>query len=167
MIISQMVAVAKDWAIGRDNDLIWKLSADLKLFKEKTMGHHMLMGRKNFESIGRALPGRTSVIVTRNPDFIIDGCITVTSIEEGLELAKNNGETELFIIGGGEIYKQTLAQTDRIYLTIVDAEFPDADTHYPALNLSEWVSSEQYHASADEKNEYGFSFQLLNRRKNG
>lgn len=171
MIISQIVAVAKDWAIGKDNDLLWRLSADLKLFKEKTMGRHVLMGRKSFESIlevlGKPLPGRTSIVVTRNTDYKAEGCIVVSSVEAGIAIAKEKGEEELFITGGGQIYKQALPLTNRVYLTIVDASFPEADTHYPILNLAEWNSSQQLHAKADEKNEYDFSFQLLNRRPNG
>ena len=106
MKISQIVAISANRAIGKDNDLIWRLPADLKHFKNITMGHCMLMGRKNFESIGRPLPGRITIIVSRDITYKIEGCHTVNSISDGVELAKSLEETELMIIGGGQIYEQ-------------------------------------------------------------
>ena len=157
MKISQIVAVANNNVIGKDNDLIWRLPADLKHFKNITMGHCMLMGRKNFESIGRALPGRTTIIVSRNKDYKADGCHTVFSIEEGVNLAKSLKENELMIIGGGQIYEQSLQDTSKVYYTAVHESF-DGDTFYPELPKSDWkLLSEELHI-ADEKNKYDYTF---------
>ena len=157
MIISQIVAVAENNVIGKDNDLIWRLPADLKYFKNTTSGHHILMGRKNYESIGRPLPNRTSVIITRNKDYKAEGCIVVNSIEEALEVAKANGETEAFIIGGGEIYKSSLQQTDKIYYTEIHETF-DGDTFYPELDKTIWKETAREKHLKDEKNPYDYSF---------
>lgn len=157
MIISQIVAVAENGAIGKDNDLIWRLPTDLKYFKEITTGHHIIMGRKNYESIGRPLPNRTSVIITRNKDYKAEGCIIVNSIEEALEVAKSNGETEAFIIGGGEIYRSSLDITQTIYYTEVHESF-EADTFYPHLEENIWVETSREYHTKNEKNAYNFSF---------
>tara|TARA_B100000809_G_scaffold9889_1_gene9321 strand:+ start:312 stop:809 length:498 start_codon:yes stop_codon:yes gene_type:complete len=157
MIISQIVAVAKNNVIGKDNDLIWRLPADLKHFKNITMGHCMLMGRKNYESIGRPLPGRTTIIVTKNKNYKIEGCHIVFSIEEGISLAKSLEETELMIIGGGEIYKQSLHLTKKIYYTAIDEEF-DGDTFYPILSPNDWLLTSDKHHLADDKNNYPYTF---------
>ena len=157
MIISQIVAVAENGAIGKDNDLIWRLPADLRYFKEITTGHHIIMGRKNYESIGRPLPNRTSVIITRNNDYKADGCIVVNSIKEALDIAKNNGETEAFIIGGGEIYQSSLEITKKVYFTEVHESF-EADTYYPSLDKNQWTETSREFHSKDEKNAHDFSF---------
>lgn len=157
MIISQIVAVAENKVIGKDNDLIWRVPADLRYFKETTSGHHILMGRKNYESIGRPLPNRTSVIITRNKDYQAEGCIVVNSIEEALKVAKANGETEAFIIGGGEIYKSSLQQTDKIYYTEIHETF-DGDTFYPELDKTTWKETAREKHLKDEKNPYDYSF---------
>lgn len=162
MLISQIVAVANNQVIGKDNDLIWRLPADLKHFKNITMGHCMLMGRKNYESIGRPLPGRTTIIVTRNPKYTAEGCHTVTSIEEGIVLAQSLHETELMIIGGGQIYEQSLKDTAKVYYTTVHETF-DGDTFYPKLPVNEWdLISEEKHI-ADEKNKHDFTFKVFER----
>lgn len=157
MIISQIVAVAENGVIGKDNDLIWRLPADLKYFKATTSGHHIIMGRKNYESIGRPLPNRTSVIITRNKDYKAEGCIVVNSIKEALEVAKASGETEAFIIGGGEIYKSSLELTDKIYYTEVHETF-EGDTFYPALDKKTWKEVTRENHFAEEKNPYAYSF---------
>ena len=157
MVISQIVAVANNNVIGKDNDLIWRLPADLKHFKNITMGHCMLMGRKNFESIGRPLPGRTTIIVTRNKDYKVDGCHTVFSIEEGIDLAKSLNETELMIIGGGQIYEQSLPSTSKIYFTAVHETF-EGDTSYPTLSSDKWTLTNEENHSANEKNKHDFTF---------
>jgi dihydrofolate reductase len=157
MVISQIVAVANNNVIGKDNDLIWRLPADLKHFKNITMGHCMLMGRKNFESIGRPLPGRTTIIVTRNKDYKVDGCHTVFSIEEGIDLAKSLNETELMIIGGGQIYEQSLPSTSKIYFTAVHETF-EGDTFYPTLSSDTWTLTNEENHSANEKNKHDFTF---------
>lgn len=162
MKVSQIVAISTNRAIGKDNDLVCHLPADMKFFRQTTTGHHIIMGRKNYESIGRPLPKRTNVIISRNPSYKAQGCITVSSIEEALDLAKKNGEDEAFIIGGGQIYKQSLNLTDTIYLTQVHTKL-DGDTFYPDLEETEWEKiSEEYH-SKDEKNLYDYSFQKFTR----
>lgn len=127
-----------------------------------TTGHHVIMGRKSFQSIGRPLPNRTNVIITRDLFFVATGCTIVHSLEEALELAEANGETEAFIIGGGEIYHKSWPYLDRLYLTEVDTE-PEGDVFFPAVNEMEWreLSSEAH--PADEKNEFGFVFRILER----
>lgn len=157
MKVSQIVAVAKNGAIGKNNDLIWRLPADLKYFKEITTGHHIIMGRKNYESIGRPLPNRTSIIITRNKDYKAEGCIVVNSLTEAIAVAKANNETEAFIIGGGEIYNMSMDITDRIYYTLVHENF-DADTFYPVLDKKKWKESNKIDFKSDEKNPFDYSF---------
>jgi dihydrofolate reductase len=129
--ISIIVAISNQTrAIGKKNELLWKIPNDLKRFKELTTGHPIIMGRKTFESIGRPLPNRTNVIITRNKDYTFENCSVVGSLDEAIELAKKIDKEEIFIIGGGEIYKQALPFTDRLYLTVVDDE-PKADTFFP------------------------------------
>ncbi|HSE98913.1 MAG TPA: dihydrofolate reductase [Blastocatellia bacterium] len=164
MIISIIVAMDEKGGIGRDNRLPWRLSADLKKFKELTMGHHIILGRKTFESIGRPLPGRHSVIVTHQPGYIAEGCFVVHSLDDALRFAREQGENESFICGGAEIYAQALGRTDRIYLTRVHAVV-GADTFFPEWDESEWQVEESYHHPADEKNEHSFTFKLLTRSK--
>lgn len=162
MKISQIVAISENRAIGKDNDLIWRLPADLKHFKEVTMGHCMLMGRKNFESIGRPLPGRTTIIVTRDTNYKMEGCHVVNSIESGIELAKSLNEQELMVIGGGEIYNQTLSITQKLYLTEVHEGF-DADTFYPEIDDKDWKVVEEESFQKDEKNPFDYTFKTLER----
>lgn len=160
MIVSAIVATARNLVIGKDNDIPWYLPADLKYFKRTTLNHHILMGRKSFESIGRALPKRTNVVITRNPYFIASNCLVARSLEEALEIAHNNGEEEAFIIGGGEIYRQSIPLLDRLYLTEVDIE-PEGTVYFPQLNLEEWtLISEEAH-EPDEKNEVAYTFKVL------
>ncbi|NUO03715.1 MAG: dihydrofolate reductase, partial [Saprospiraceae bacterium] len=121
MIISAIVAVAKNNVIGKNGEIPWYLPADLRFFKQTTLNHHVIMGRRSFDSIGRPLPKRTNVVITRDPFFVGTGCIVAHSVEEALHIARNNGETEAFIIGGGEIYAQSMPYWDRLYLTRVDA----------------------------------------------
>ena len=161
MIVSLIVAVSKNGVIGKDNDLIWHLPKDMRFFKETTMGHHVIMGRKNFESIPHKyspLPNRTNVIITRQADYIAEGCVVVNSVEAALEIAKQNGDTEPFIIGGGQIYKIALEQklVDKIYLTKVYHSF-EGDTFFPELN-AEWKEKERIDHKADEKHAYCYSF---------
>jgi dihydrofolate reductase len=164
MIISAIVAVAHNNIIGKDNEIPWYLPADFAYFKRVTLNHHIIMGRNCYESIGRPLPKRTNIVVTRNPFYIVSGCITVHSIAEGLQLAQQNGETEAFIIGGGEIYKQTMHLLDRVYLTQVDVN-TEGDVFFPKLDPAEWrLVSEEKHTK-DEKNEWDFTFQIYERNR--
>jgi len=137
MIISIIVAVAENQVIGYNNQLLWRLKEDLQRFKSLTLGHPIIMGRKTYESIGRPLPGRMNVIITRDICYKAEGCVIVNSLAETFD--KANSTSELFIIGGGEIYKQSLPLVDKIYLTRVHASFP-GDTFFPELDLTEWVT---------------------------
>jgi len=160
MIISLIAAMDRRRGIGKDNRLPWRLSADMKRFRELTMGHHLIVGRKTFESIGKALPGRQMIIVTRQVDFQADGCLVAQSVHEALKLARERGESEVFVIGGAEIYAQSLALADRLYLTLVDAEV-EADAFFPEFNENDWLTQEIAHYQADEKNQFPFTFKLL------
>ena len=130
-IISMIAVISeKTRALGIKNALLWKIDGDLPRFKKLTTGHPIIMGRKTYESIGRPLPNRTNIVITRNPDFKPDGVVVVSSTEKALEIARKTGTDEIFVIGGGEIYKQALPFVDRLYLTIVHDE-PKADTFFP------------------------------------
>ena len=138
MKVSLIVAVAKNGVIGKNDNLIWHLPNDMRFFKETTMGHHVIMGRKNFESIPhkfRPLPNRTNVVITKQTDYKAKGCIVVNSVEDALVIAKKNGDKEPFIIGGGQIYKLALEKNlvDKIYLTRIHHSF-EGDTFFPELN---------------------------------
>lgn len=155
MTISIIVAVADNNAIGLNNQLLWHISEDLKRFKSLTSGHHIIMGRKTFESIGKPLPNRTNIVISRNPNFKPEGCIVVCSLDEALVIARN--EQEVFIIGGGEIYKQVLPLTDRIYLTRVHGSFP-ADTFFPELELMDWEVESTQKGKPAESDELHYTF---------
>ena len=163
MTVSIIVAMAENGVIGRDMDLPWHISADLKRFKALTMGHHIVMGRKTFESIGRLLPGRTTVIVTRQPDYQVDGAVIVNSL--GAAQAAATDDSELFIIGGGQIYEIALPLADRLHVTRVHTEV-DGDTSFPAIDWDQWelVSAERH--GADEKNDHDFTFESYQRVQN-
>jgi dihydrofolate reductase len=163
MIISLIVAMDEGRGIGKDNRIPWHLSADLKRFKALTMGHYLIMGRKTYESIGQPLPGRTTVIVTRNPDFLAAGCRIAHSLPEALEIARTSEEDEAFIIGGGEIFRLALPLADRIYLTQVYARL-DCDTFFPDLDLGGWQISEESYQPADEKNQFASTYRVLIRK---
>lgn len=151
MKISIIVAVAKNNVIGANNKLLWHISDDLKRFKKITTGHHILMGQKTFESIGRVLPDRTNIILSLDDKYQIPGAFVFNNIDEAIEFAQNRGEDELFVIGGGTIYKQLLDKADKIYLTKVLNEY-DGDVKFPVLNLDNWteVSNEKYKDSDPE-----------------
>jgi dihydrofolate reductase len=164
MIISCIVATAADGVIGKDNNIPWYLPADLKYFKQVTTGHHVIMGRNCYVSIGRPLPNRTNIIISRDPFFISSNCLIARSIKQALEMAFNNGEEEAFIIGGGMIYDQTQDLWDRLYLTEVDLKV-EGDVFFPKINFNEWrLSSEQKHLK-DEKNEYNYTFKVFDRKE--
>ena len=163
MIISSIVAVAKNRVIGSDNDIPWRLSTDLKYFKKQTSGHHIIMGRKSFLSIGKPLPNRTNVIVTRDPYFIASNCIVVHSIPEALEIAERNGEEEAFITGGGMIYEQTMDIVDRLYVTEVDAE-PEGDVHFPEIDYSQWKLISEDPRQKGERDDHNFNFKVYERK---
>lgn len=159
MQIALVVAIAENSAIGNRGDLLWKLPNDMKRFKEITIGHHVLMGRKTYESIPekfRPLAGRTNLVMSRKMN-LDERCVTVKNIEEAIAFAKENGESELMVIGGGEIYKQTLPIADKIYLTIVNQTF-EADTFFPEIDKTHWRKENEQHFPADEKHAYSYTF---------
>ena len=160
MIISLLAAMDEQDGIGQDNRLPWHLSTDLKRFKALTMGHHILMGRKTYESIGRALPGRVNVIITRSPDYQAEGCVIAHSLREALSIAELAGESEAFVIGGGQIFAQTLPLADRIYLTRVHT-VSEADVFFPAFDLQEWVIEASAEYPADDRNQFSSTYLIL------
>ena len=161
MKVSIIVAVSENRVIGKDNDLIWHLPKDMQFFKETTIGHHVIMGRKNFESIPhkfRPLPNRKNIIITRQNDYNAEHCIVVNSVEKALKIAKENGDNEPFIIGGGQIYKLSLERNlvDKIYLTKIYHTF-EGYTFFPELN-KDWVEIERTKNQVDENHLYDFDF---------
>lgn len=164
--IVQVVAVSLNGIIGADGDMPWSLPSDLKRFKQITMGKPVVMGRKTFESIGRPLPGRANVVISRSATYKVDGVHVVSSIDEALELAtrlaKDTGAEEVCVIGGGEIYVQTLARTNRIYMTRVMAEMA-GDTRYPELSEDEWEEVAREHHQEGPKDTANFDIVTLER----
>src|SRR6201986_2763661 len=160
MIVSIVVAISENNAIGKNNQLLWYLPADLKHFKNITTGHTVIMGRKTYESVGKPLPNRRNIIITRQ-DITIEGCEVVKSIEGALALSAS--EEEVFIVGGAEIYRQSMHLTNRIYLTVVHQKF-DADSFFPEIHYDEWLETEQEDHEPDEKNKLPYSFITLERR---
>lgn len=161
-MITIIAAIAQNNALGKDNDLIWHLPADLKRFKKVTSGHHILMGRNTFESIGKPLPNRTSVIITRNNNYFKDGCLIANSIEQAIKLV---GDNDAFIIGGAQIYKQALENNlvDKLDITIVHENF-DADVFFSEIDTTIWEEINREDFKADEKNKYDFSFVSYKRK---
>ena len=151
-------------AIGKNNQLPWHLPADLKKFKQITMGHNMIMGRKTWESIGKPLPGRTSIVVSRTAEIDVPGVVTCKSLKEAIDFAKLEGETEAFIIGGAQLFQDAIPLADRFYLTRIHEKF-DADTFLPPINMDEWEILEEEFFPADDKNKYDFTFYVLQRIK--
>ncbi|MCC6721595.1 MAG: dihydrofolate reductase [Bacteroidia bacterium] len=163
MKISIIAAIGKNNELGFANSLLWHLSDDLKTFKKITMGHCIIMGRKTFESIGKALKGRINIVVTtKNLD--ISDINTAIDLNYAIELARSAKETEVFIIGGGQIYNYAIDIADKLYLTFVDAEFANADTFFPNINFEEWtlISKEIY--GKNENNEFDFDFRIYERK---
>ncbi|WP_298528346.1 dihydrofolate reductase [uncultured Christiangramia sp.] len=161
-MITMIAAAAENNALGKDNDLVWHLPDDFKRFKRLTSGHHIIMGRKTFESFPKLLPDRTHVIITRKEDYSPENTIVVHSIEEALKVSKLDDQA--FIIGGGEIYKMGMEHADRIELTRVHGEF-EADTHFPEIDKSEWeIVKDQFH-DKDEKHDYSFTYLTYERKQ--
>ena len=156
-MLSIIVAVAENNAIGKDNDLIWYISDDLKRFKRLTTGHTILMGRKTYESLPNgALPKRENVVITRDKNLKLDKCIMLNSIEEAIEKYAKSDE-EIFVIGGGSIYEKLLPYAHKIFLTKVHASF-DADVFFPEIDSQDWEVTDEEHHQKGEKNEFDFSF---------
>jgi len=159
MIVAIIVAIGENNAIGKNNQLLWHMPKDLKHFKDVTSGRTIIMGRKTFDSVGKPLPRRRNIVVTRQ-DITIPGCEVVKSIEDGLALCK--GEDEVFIGGGAEIYQLAMHLTDRMYLTIIHQNF-DADTFFPEIDYKQWKETAREDYQPDEKNPYPYSFITLER----
>ncbi|MCI5056225.1 MAG: dihydrofolate reductase [Flavobacteriales bacterium] len=162
MKISIIVAAGENGEIGKDNQLLWHLPTDMKFFKRKTTGHHVLMGRNSYESIPekyRPLPNRVNIVVSRNINYEASGCVIKHSIEEAIEVARNANETELFVIGGGQIYKYFMERNlvDVLYLTRVHNSF-DADTFFPLEEIKGRLDMIT-HISSDDKHQFSFSFE--------
>ena len=160
MIISIIVAMDNNRGIGLNNRLPWRLPDDLKHFKALTMGHHMIMGRKTYESIGQALPGRTTIVISRNPDFSAPDCQIAQSLDEALAMAERAEEEEVFVVGGSQVFEDALPRADQIYLTQVHVSLP-ADVHFPEFDPHEWETQLTEFHPPDAKHPFGFTFQKL------
>ena len=166
MRISMIAAVSENRVIGKDNDLVWSLPRDMKYFMDTTRGHHIITGRRNYESIPnkyRPLKDRTNIIVTRQGDYDGGEALIVHSIEEGIDLARKNGEEELFIIGGGEIYSQALPLADRLYITEVKGIF-EGDTFFPEFDPGNWEEVSRISNETDERHDYAFDYVIYDRK---
>ena len=161
MKISVIVAVSDNGVIGKDGHLPWPLSQDLKRFKAITTGHHVLLGRKNYEDIGRPLPNRVNLVLSRNENFEAPGCIVVRDMEQALKIAEQSGEEELFIIGGASVYERAMPKSTKLYLTKVHAEI-DGDVKMPTLGEG-WKLLSEEHIGKSEKDDYETTFQVLER----
>jgi len=163
MIVSQIVALGRKNEIGKDGRMPWHLPADLRHFKANTLGKPVLMGRKTLQAIGRPLPGRRNLVLTRDAAFKAAGCETVTSLEAAMQVAA--GAPELMVIGGGEVYRLAWDRTDRIYLTRIQADVEGADTFFPGVDDGRWREVSREEHRADAKNPFDYSFLLLERVK--
>lgn len=167
MKISMIAAVAENRVIGKDNDLVWSLPDDMKFFMTKTSGHNIILGRKNYESLPkkyRPLPNRVNIIMTRNDQYKAEGTTVVGSLPEAIQKAEENGEDEVFIIGGGEIYKLGLDVADVMYITEIKAEF-EGDAFFPEYDKSVWKEVERIQHSKDERHDYAFDFVTYERNE--
>jgi dihydrofolate reductase len=154
--ISIIVAIAQNWAIGKNNELLWHISDDLKRFKRITLGHQVIMGKKTYESLPfRPLKNRTNIVITDDPGEKFEGCITVHSIEDALEYC--NEIEESFIIGGGSVYRQFLPYANKLYLTLVHKDF-EADTFFPEVDLSDWKLTEKEEHGPDGENDFSYTY---------
>ncbi|SOE20855.1 dihydrofolate reductase [Spirosomataceae bacterium TFI 002] len=164
MSISLIIAVAKNNVIGKDNQLIWRLSEDLKNFKRLTSGHSIVMGRKTYDSIGRPLPNRHNIVITRSKELFYDGCLMAYGLQEAIDIAKQlDGNEEIFIIGGANIYTQALPMVSKVYLTLVDAE-PEGDAFFDLRLFDNFQKIESTFFKKDEKNEFDFEIATLVRK---
>ncbi len=159
-MITIIAAIAENNALGKDNQLIWHLPADLKRFKKVTLNHHIIMGRKTFESLGKPLPNRTTIIITRDPYYSAENCIITHSLEEAIDAAKEDENP--FILGGADIYGQAIEIADRLDLTFVHHPF-EADVFFPKIDRSLWKETLRNDFKADDKNSYDYSFVIFER----
>ena len=163
MIVSLVVAAAENNVIGKNNQLLWHLPNDLKFFKNTTWGMVVIMGRKTFESVNKPLPGRINIVITRQSDWATEEVITATDLNDALKKAAETNCKEIFVIGGGEIYKQSMAIANKIYITRVHTA-PDGDTFFPVIDESNWELTSNEDFEADAKHAFGYSFQIWKRK---
>ena len=163
--VSIIVAVGKNLEIGKDNQLLWHIKDDLKLFMSTTSQHVVMHGRKSFESIGKPLRNRTNIIITRDRSYAYPGCFVCHTIEDALELANRlELKEEIFVLGGAQIYEQAMDQIDRMYISHVDGEFPEADAHFPKIDYSQWEVQQSMKYPKNQDNEYAFEFIVYERK---
>ena len=160
MITSIIVAMDMNRVIGKDNQLPWRLPRELQYVKQTTMGHPIILGRKNYEAIGRPLPGRRNIVMTKDPQFSAEGCEIAHSVEEVYQLCE--GEEEIFIFGGEQIYKLFLEKTDKLYVTVIHHEF-EGDTFFPEIDYSQWKEISKVQGITDEKNPYTYFYHVYER----
>ena len=164
MQVSILVAVGQNGEIGKDNRLLWKLSDDLKLFKKRTLGHVIIMGRKTYDSIGKPLPGRVNIVISQNKNLKIEGCTVVHSLEEAIKSAEEQTDKEeIFIIGGQQIFDIAAPIATKLYLTEVNAAFADADVFFDVSPFKNWEIASTQSFSKSDKNEYSFDIKELNK----
>lgn len=165
MTLSAIAACSKNRAIGKNNELPWHLPADMKYFMRTTKGHHVIMGRNTFESLGSPLKNRVNVVVTRDPYYAASGTVVVHSIQEAIDFATKAGEKEAFIIGGAHIYEQTLPLLDLLYLTEIHTDVEDADAFFPEIDQDEWqvVTSDTH--KPDDRNLYKYTFKVYKKKE--
>ena len=160
-MVTIIAAIAENNALGKDNQLIWYLPADLKRFKKTTLNHVVIMGRKTYESLGKPLPNRSNILITRDKNYKAEGCVVVNSLKEALETAAKEDENP-FILGGAEIYKQALPFTDKLDVTFVHHQF-DADVFFPEIDKTIWKETSREDFKADENHKYDYSFVTFER----
>ena len=163
MIVSLVVAAAENNVIGKNNQLLWHLPNDLKFFKNTTWGMVVIMGRKTFESVNKPLPGRINIVITRQTNWTAEGVVTATDLNDALKKARETNCKEIFVIGGGEIYKQSMEVANKIYITRVHATL-DGDTFFPAIDENNWELTSNEDFEADAKHALGYSFQIWKRK---
>lgn len=164
MIISIIVAMSLDHGIGKDKQLPWHISSDLRRFKKLTMGHYIIMGRKTFESIPRQLPGRKMLILSKRADYKSESGIVLNSIDDAVRYAEEQGESEVFIIGGGEIFEQSIIFADRMYLSIIHS-YIDADVFFPQYSAEDWNILHQEIIDLRNGDQYSYTYEILERKR--
>ncbi len=163
MNVSHIVAVSKNFVIGQNNQLPWQMPDDAAYFHRVTEGHIVIMGRKNYEANGKALPLRQNIVISRNPDYQLDDAMVVSSVDKALALAETFHPREVFIVGGGEIYKYTLELADRIYITVIDT-IAEGDTSYPRIDFDDYKILSETPRKADRKNPFDYTFYILEKK---
>ena len=167
MEIAMIAAVAENGVIGKDNDLVWSLPDDMKYFMNSTKNHYIILGRKNYESLPpkfRPLPNRTNIVITRQPGLKLENTVVVNSLEEAVAVCKKAKQEKIFVIGGGQIYQQTLPITDTLYITEIHHKF-EGDTFFPVYNKKEWEEVSREPHLTDERHNYAFDFVIYKRKK--